>query len=486
MEAISTQNQDSHITETITLFSSHFLSNLSELLWLLILSLLAFTEAFLILQNFELRTHFLLLCIFLLCFALKHFLSKPPPVYLVDYSCLKPPASCRVPFSMFQENASAVGFDKESVTFMAKILTSSGLSEETCLPPALHYIPPKSHHSESIREVEMVLFPVVDDLLAKTKVSPLDIDILISNCSGFCPVPSLSSIIINKYSMRSDIKSYSISGMGCSASAIGIDLAKNLLSVHRNSTAVVISAEILSTGWYPGKERSKLILNCLFRMGSAAILLSNKKEMRNYSKYKVTRTLRTQRAFDDRTYFAAFREEDSQGMLGVTLKGDVFQVAGETLRSNISILSPKILPFTEKFWYVVSLLKNKMMNKTQGIHHVPNFKTAVDHFCLPCTGWPVIREIGKGLKLAESDMEAALMTLYRFGNQASSSLWYEVGYLEAKERVKKGDKIWLIGMGSGPKCCSVVLECIRPINGEANGGPWADCIHQYPLSALDS
>ena len=112
---------------------------------------------------------------------------------------------------------------------------------------------------------------------------------------------------------------------------------------------------------------------------------------------------------------------------------------------------------------------------------MPNFKAAVDHFCLPCTGWPVIREIGKGMKLTERDMEAALMTLSRFGNQASSSLWYEVGYLEAKERVKKDHKIWLIGMGSGPKCCSVILKCMRSIKGESEKGPWADTIHQYPI-----
>lgn len=114
-----------------------------------------------------------------------------------------------------------------------------------------------------------------------------------------------------------------------------------------------------------------------------------------------------------------------------------------------------------------------------------NFKAVIQHFCLPTSGRQVIREIAKGLKLGDREMEPALMTLQRFGNQSSSSLWYELGYLEAKERVKKGDRVWQLGMGSGPKCNSVVWECIRPIVGESKRGPWADCIARYPIVAVD-
>jgi 3-ketoacyl-CoA synthase len=358
----------------------------------------------------------------------------------------------------------------------------TGQSEQTCLPPSLHYIPPKTHHSEAIKELHMVIFPIMEDLFAKTKISPFDIDILILNCSSFCPLPSLTSIVVNKYGMRSDIKTYNVSGMGCSGSALCIDLAQNLLRVHKNSNAIVLGTEILSNGWYPGKEKSKLLINCTFRMGSAAILLSNKKEASKNAKYLLLRTLRTLRAFDDKAYFCAIREEDSDGKLGVTLKRDIIDVTGETLRSNITILGSEILPISQKFWYGVSKIKRrfKMFMKSEG-DYVPDFKTVIQHFCLPCPGRGVIREVGKRLRLGEREIEAALMTLHRFGNQSSSSLWYELAYLEAKERVKKGDNIWQLGMGSGPKCCSVVLKCNRIILGEYEKGPWGDCIHQYPI-----
>ncbi|XP_010025262.1 3-ketoacyl-CoA synthase 6 [Eucalyptus grandis] len=460
----------------------HFVSMFLDLVRLSFPLALLALEALFLLKKWTPTSHFLFFTCFPVFFILKRFIWSPDQVYIVDFSCLKPPSSCRVPFASFLEHASMMNiFDRESIDFMAKILTSSGQSEETYLPPPLHYIPPRTEFQESIKEVHTALFPVLDDLLEKTNVHPRDIDILIVNCSGFCPSPSLSSIIVNRYSMRSDVKNFNISGMGCTASAIGIDMAKSLLKVHKNSYAVVLSTEILSTGWYSGRERPKLLLNCLFRMGSAAILLTNKPKAKNVSKYKLVHSLRTQTALEDKAYYAAYLDEDAEGKLGVTLKRDLLQVAGETLRSHATILGSRVLPFTEKFWHGLSVFRKRFVHKSCDIY-VPNFKTVVQHFCLPASGRPVIREIGKGLKLGEADTEAALMTLYRFGNQSSSSLWYELAYMEAKQRVKKGDKAWLLGMGTGTKCISLILERVRPILGESEKGPWASCIHDYPVA----
>ncbi|XP_051137976.1 3-ketoacyl-CoA synthase 6-like [Andrographis paniculata] len=461
------------------------MSSLRELMEISILAFLLCLQALFLLQQWDPVSHFLAALCFLVLAIARHYSSTPSPVYLLDFSCLKPPSFCRVPMATYLEHAHMFDFlDKESVAFVAKILTQSGQGEHTYLPPSLHYIPPKSTQQEAIKEVHMVLSPVLEDLLSKTKMSPTDIDILIVNCSGFCPAPSLSSIIVNKYSMRQDIKSFTLSGMGCSASAVAIDMAYNILKTHKNSNALILSTEILSTGWYPGKEHPMIVLNCLFRMGAAAILVSNRKEAKNSAKYKLLHTLRTQRAFDDKGYHSAFREEDSVGLTGVTIRRDLLQVAGETLRSNITILGLKILPYTEMMMYAFSIMKKKYWEKSTEIY-TPNFKRAVQHFCLPASGKPVIREIGKGLKLAEKDMEPALMTLHRFGNQSSSSLWYELGYIEAKERVKVGDRVWQLGMGSGPKCSSLVWECIHATVGEARAGPWADCIQKYPVGSVD-
>ena len=73
----------------------------------------------------------------------------------------------------------------------------------------------------------------------------MQVDIVIVNCSLFNPTPSLSAMIVNHFGMRPDIKSYNLSGMGCSAGIISIGLAKELLeasSAWRRSSAVALTA----------------------------------------------------------------------------------------------------------------------------------------------------------------------------------------------------------------------------------------------------
>ena len=86
--------------------------------------------------------------------------------------------------------------------------------------------------NEARKEAELVMFGVIDELLVKTGVKTKDIRILVVNCSLFNPAPSLSAMVVNRYKPRGNILSYNLSGMGCSAGLISIDLAKRLLQVY--------------------------------------------------------------------------------------------------------------------------------------------------------------------------------------------------------------------------------------------------------------
>ncbi|KAI4377126.1 hypothetical protein MLD38_014809 [Melastoma candidum] len=432
--------------------------------------------------NLQFNLISVILCSTLLVFLLTvYFLTRPQPVYLVNFSCYKPEESRKCTKRIFMDQSRMTGtFTEENLEFQRKILERSGLGDNTYLPEAVLNIPPNPCMAEARKEAEMVMFGALDELFAKTKVKPKDIGILIVNCSLFNPTPSLSAMVINHYKLRGNIFSYNLGGMGCSAGLISIDLAKDLLQVHPNSYAVVISMENITLNWYFGNDRSKLVSNCLFRMGGAAILLSNRSSDRRRSKYRLVHTVRTHKGADEKCFTCVTQEEDATGKVGVTLSKDLMGVAGEALKTNITTLGPLVLPMSEQLLFFGTLVGKKLF-KMKIKPYIPDFKLAFEHFCIHAGGRAVLDEIEKNLHLSDWHMEPSRMTLYRFGNTSSSSLWYELAYTEAKGRVRKGDRTWQIAFGSGFKCNSAVWKALRTINPKKEKSPWMEEIDKFPV-----
>ena len=61
-------------------------------------------------------------------------------------------------------------------------------------------------------------------------------------------------MVAHHFKMRSDLLTYNLSGMGCSAGLISIDLAKRLLAERPRSRALVISTENLTQAFYHGNR----------------------------------------------------------------------------------------------------------------------------------------------------------------------------------------------------------------------------------------
>lgn len=406
--------------------------------------------------------------------------TRPRSVYLVDYACYRPPDHLQVRFDKFMSHSRLTGdFDESSLEFQRRILERSGLGEETFLPEAMHAIPPRPTMAAAREEAEQVMFGALDNLFATTKINPKDIGILVVNCSLFNPTPSLSAMIVNKYKLRGNIRSFNLGGMGCSAGVIAIDLAKDLLQAHRNTYAVVVSTENITQNWYFGNKKSMLIPNCLFRVGGAAILLSNKESVKRKAKYKLLHVVRTHKGADDTAFRCVYQEQDNTGKTGVSLSKDLMAIAGGALKTNITTLGPLVLPISEQLLFFFSLVSKKLFNaKTKP--YIPDFKLAFEHFCIHAGGRGVIDELEKNLQLSPAHVEASRMTLHRFGNTSSSSIWYELAYTEAKGRIKRGHRIWQIAFGSGFKCNSAVWQALSHVKPSPNS-PWKDCIHKYPV-----
>ncbi|TVU32593.1 hypothetical protein EJB05_24330, partial [Eragrostis curvula] len=410
--------------------------------------------------------------------AILYIMRRGRAVYLIDYACFQTSPNSRVPISAFIEHVHHFPFlDDRSIRFMTRMLERSSIGDETNLPPSIHYIPPLNNGFDEARaEAELVIFSAIDDVFAKTGIAPATVEILVINCSAFAPVPSLTDMVVNKYKLRSDIRCVNLSGMGCSVGPISVGLAATLLqATPHGSHALVVSTETIASNFYKGKERSMQLTNILFRMGGAAVLLSTSGARARFRLKHVVRKITG--AFDD-SYGCVFQEEDAMGNRGIKLSKDLLTVSGDALRANITTIAPLVLPLSEQLQFASSFIARKLLDGRVKLY-IPNFRKAFEHFCIHAGGRAVIDKVQYNLGLSDEHVEPSRMTLHRFGNTSSSSVWYELAYIEAKGRMRKGDRVWMIAFGSGFKCNSAVWECVRPASEPDKA--WAGCIHRYPV-----
>ncbi|KAG2589144.1 hypothetical protein PVAP13_5NG388300 [Panicum virgatum] len=375
-------------------------------------------------------------------------MRRPRDVYLIEYGCFRPKPWFRAPYATCLEHVHLMPYlaKEEDIAWGRRLLLRSGIGEETCVPYAYHYVPPDRSVEASRDVTELVIFAAVDDVI-------------------FTPTPVFADMVVNRYKMRADVRS----------------LAKNLLQVAPPGTHVlVVSTEILSSQYYVGSKREMLLPNCLFRMGAAAMILSNSPER---ARFRLARMVRTVAAALDAGYRCVFQEEDDEGNMGIRLSKDLVATAGQTLKSNIVAFGPMVLPVSEQLLVALSLLKRKLLSLRRESGKVrlyrPDFRTAFEHFCIHASGRAVIDDVQRALGLSDEDVEASRMTLHRFGNTSSSSVLYELAYIEAKGRMKRGDRVWMISFGAGFECSSAAWECIKPA-ADADG-PWINCVHRYPV-----
>jgi len=398
---------------------------------------------------------------------------RPPGSYIVDVAVYTDfrPEWCVSPEEWSIRAQKWFNQDSEDIIFCRKILARSGIGSRTHFSPGIAMFPPDISMGAARYEAEIVMFGCVDQLLKRNNIKPQDIDVLVTNCSLFNPTPSLAAMIINKYKMRDDILSYNLAGMGCSASPIAVDLATSLLKTHKKKDplAIVVSMENITQNIYLGREKPMLLANSLFRMGGAAILLSNSGYAvgnRPAPKYRIQHIVRVHNGADTNAYTCVFQDVDKENKLGVRLDKNLMKVAAQTLTKNITRLGPKILPLHIKIDYVIRLLYRKWQQYTDptfkpALPVVPRFRDAVQHIGIHAGGRAVIDAIQKALSLSDADVKPSRDVLFRFGNTSSSSIWYETVQIEKTRKPKPGDLILLLAFGSGFKVNTLVMEKLK-------------------------
>ena len=391
--------------------------------------------------------------------------------FLVDFYCYRPPDSQQTTHAELVRGCEATGrYDEQALAFVRKVMGISGLGQATFLPDAVRAgldRPVEVSLALAKEETERVLFACVAKVLERNHLKATDVDALIVNCTAFNPTPSLSASVVNHFRMKKGVRTFSLHGMGCAASVIAIDLAKDLLAANPGMRIVIAGTENVLWNLYFGNQRSMLITNCIFRTGGVAYLLSNRADDGRRAKYVLNHLVRTHLGGDDAAYNAVIQREDDDGLVGVKIGKELMGTASKALEANLTCLGPKVLPLSEKLLFAGNWVGRKVF-KARGLKpYVPDFKTAFDHFAIHPGGKAVIDGVGKALGLTPRQCLPMLAPFERYGNTSSSSTWYAWAFIETEQGVKKGDRLWQLAFGSGFKCASATWTALRDC-GEAH------------------
>ena len=363
-------------------------------------------------------------------------------------------------------------FKAASMNFMRRVSRKNGLGPHVCIPPNLKE--GKYSVDDARSEAQLVMFKTVSEVLEKTGIRPDQIDVVVTNCSIFNPIPSLSAMLVNKFKMRDDVRTFSLGGMGCSAGQIGLDIIREILTNGGNCKyGLLVSTENMTQNFYIGLNRSMILPNTIFRLGCSAVLFQN---VPRKAKYLVKELIRTHTGADDGAYSCVYETTDEQGLQGVALAKSITSNAMKALTINMKKVFVSVLPVHLMLDYVLRLAKLygkyywdtrvKHISTTYPMPVMPKISHKINNFCFHTGGRAVIDGMQSMFNLSDEQIEASRAALYRYGNTSSASTWYELAYHESTGSVHRGNLVWQIAFGSGFKCNSTILKALRTITSE--------------------
>ncbi|MEW5303445.1 MAG: hypothetical protein WDW36_006135 [Sanguina aurantia] len=403
----------------------------------------------------------------------------PAAVYLVDVGCFRPPDELHIDMDELDRNGSwrkqfaRLGATEEEILsnsdFQLRVFAKSGLSRKlTSAPRSIHPIlsagDPKLDLNTAAAECRMTTGGAIRSVLAKTGLLPSDIDILVTTCSIYNPTPSMASMVVSEFGMRSDIQSYHLGGMGCSNGVVAINLVRDMLIARPSCNALLVTTETLTTAFYNGMDKHRLVTNTLFRMGAAAVLLSNKERWRSSgrAKYVLCHNVRVHTGARPEANKCIWYGPDDKGVVGTYLGTDVVKEASRALTQAMTKIGPYALSWTQIAKLGVNYLHRQVRAKVPA--YAPKFSDGIDKFLVHAGGAKVLDGISAALRLDERYMVPSRAVLHDYGNISSSTTWYTMAFVESCQGVKRGDRVLQVGVGSGLKCGVNIWKALRDVD----------------------
>jgi alkylresorcinol/alkylpyrone synthase len=116
-----------------------------------------------------------------------------------------------------------------------------------------------------------------EECLANARMTPRDIDMIITvSCTGFM-IPSLDAHLINLMGFRSDVRRMPLTELGCAAGAMALTRASEFVRAFPARTVLIVSVELATLTFQRGDLSQANLISCvLFGDGAAAAVVTGR------------------------------------------------------------------------------------------------------------------------------------------------------------------------------------------------------------------
>jgi predicted naringenin-chalcone synthase len=306
------------------------------------------------------------------------------------------------------------------------LLGDNGINTRFLAPAPLRVvfdINPDTLHRRFSEHAPRLATQAAERALAEAGRRPEDLDaVIISTCTGYL-CPGLTSYVVERLGLRSEVLTLDLVGQGCGAALPNLSMAEALLSARRCEQVLSVCVEVCSAAFYLDDDPGVLISICLFGDGAGAAVLANAPHPeRRRIQWQASRSLITPAQRD------ALRFEQREGMLRNILTRSVPRLAAEH--------ADRVL--------------NELLGKT-GIQQA-DIRTWIWH----AGGRDVLLALQERLGLSPTDTYWSRRILSEYGNLSSAFIYFVLQ--AALIGQAPGGWWWMSSFGAGFSCHGALLE----------------------------
>ena len=320
------------------------------------------------------------------------------------------------------------GLSAHSQGLLKKVLNgSSGITTRyLALNPLEEFIHfnPDALYARFLKHAPALASHAAARAIANANIDFRGIDaVIISTCTGYL-CPGLSSYVIEKLPLRSDVIALDLVGHGCGAALPNLQAAEALLALDgRCHTVLSICVEVCSAAFYLDDDPGVLISACIFADGAAAIILRNEPQPgKRRIQWKDYHSI-TEPAQRNLLQF-----EQRHGMLR-------------------NILTP-VVPQT------AARYAQKILDRALALRHMRQHE--IRAWIWHTAGRDVLNALAERMGLDEDNLRWSREVLSEYGNMSSPSVLFVLE--RALNNNAPGGYWWMSAFGAGFSCHGVLLD----------------------------